>query len=739
MVSFYLEDVEFNLYFSLFTHAFQEPCVPTKGGEPKLDVTISLGNLSEPIVQGGLVTQHLFITHDRGSRGAASHLVVKWSFPKQLEFDSAQIINGPEYTSLIHQESVLIVKFDQLDSCQHISLAVKFKVDRQKTTPPGKSSKTSTFVTLEYNWEDDCPSGGPKTERTSSSFEYYAPICSSCRPLGMRNGKIKESQLSCSSYMKTEMNKTGNCPHFSRPGSVGVFMVEDGLLQYDRNHFLQVDFRSRTKIEMVSIEGSHDTHVKSFQLHFSDDNIKWMAYKDKTTGKPKKWIRTHASIQKPSELESGTWRTISKFMTWGQKLETNPRLHSETRTWVWYMAYCMVSEVEYESTPPLGDQNLGISANDKSTPVKVSVISPPIISTYLRINPRSWSTRVSMAIELYGCRLVDKRNVPRPLGMESGAIADSQITASSETENGTRDQSRLNAGPEKAWCVQESDHNRTLTIDLQKQYSITQISIQGKICRPDNICEMPPKFVYLAFDGKSFEENGKKKRFQGNQSDHVITHTLIVPQRASKVTIDLSGTQGKRCMRVEVYGKPVEEEESVAIVKRGFLCANDGNRPIVFLCFGEYEQIEGYPRSTCLQTQNEGISSIALDPRLLAILAFDPQSKRLYGVSKRQRLYMESQDAYGQDWHTIMPVKWASIREKPGIKFVQEVPFVPENRFTRQPAPENTDTDITGNIWGVYGWLSQLGSLHMSVYLMPLATQTRRAEEQFLVQLYDIS
>ena len=55
------------------------------------------------------------------------------------------------------------------------------------------------------------------------------------------------------------------------------------------------------------------------------------------------------------------------------------------------------------------------------------------------------------------------------------------------------------------------------------------------------------------------------QRFQGNQSDHVITHTLVVPQRASKVTIDLSGTQGKRCMRVEVYGKPVEEEGIEAV------------------------------------------------------------------------------------------------------------------------------------------------------------------------------
>ena len=67
----------------------------------------------------------------------------------------------------------------------------------------------------------------------------------------MKDGKIKESQLSSSSYMKTQLSKTGNCPHFSRPGSVGVFTVEDGMLHYDRNNFLQVDFRTKTKVEMV--------------------------------------------------------------------------------------------------------------------------------------------------------------------------------------------------------------------------------------------------------------------------------------------------------------------------------------------------------------------------------------------------------------------------------------------------------------------------------------------------------
>ena len=30
--------------------------------------------------------------------------------------------------------------------------------------------------------------------------------------------------------------------------------------------------------------------------------------------------------------------------------------------------------------------------------------------------------------------------------------------------------------------------------------------------------------------------------------------------------------------------------ETPTIVKRGFLCAHDGNESIVFLCFGEYSE-----------------------------------------------------------------------------------------------------------------------------------------------------
>ena len=58
----------------------------------------------------GLVTNHLIIAHKPSSRGAAANIVVRWSFPSTLKFNSAQAIHGPQYTGLVDHESALIVK-----------------------------------------------------------------------------------------------------------------------------------------------------------------------------------------------------------------------------------------------------------------------------------------------------------------------------------------------------------------------------------------------------------------------------------------------------------------------------------------------------------------------------------------------------------------------------------------------------------------------------------------------------
>ena len=43
--------------------------------------------------------------------------------------------------------------------------------------------------------------------------------------------------------------------------------------------------------------------------------------------------------------------------------------------------------------------------------------------------------------------------------------------------------------------------------------------MQGKLCHPENECEPPPEFVFLAFDGKIVQEHGEKKVSENDITD----------------------------------------------------------------------------------------------------------------------------------------------------------------------------------------------------------------------------
>lgn len=68
-----------------------------------------------------------------------------------------------------------------------------------------------------------------------------------------------------------------------------------------------------------------------------------------------------------------------------------------------------------------------------------------------------------------------------PLGMESGAILDAQVTASSEYSNHQAYKGRLNHGP--AWAASSNNANEWLQIDLGGQYHtitrVTRVATQG--------------------------------------------------------------------------------------------------------------------------------------------------------------------------------------------------------------------------------------------------------------------
>ncbi|XP_069790013.1 neuropilin-2-like isoform X2 [Narcine bancroftii] len=69
-------------------------------------------------------------------------------------------------------------------------------------------------------------------------------------------------------------------------------------------------------------------------------------------------------------------------------------------------------------------------ANTDGNEVVLNTLTPPVVARFIRVRPQVWMNGIAMRLELYGCQIT---NAPCSdmLGMASGLIPDSQITASS--------------------------------------------------------------------------------------------------------------------------------------------------------------------------------------------------------------------------------------------------------------------------------------------------------------------
>lgn len=77
------------------------------------------------------------------------------------------------------------------------------------------------------------------------------------------------------------------------------------------------------------------------------------------------------------------------------------------------------------------------------------------------------------------CEVIFHLACQEPLGMESRAIEDAQISASSFDANHSPDQARLNSA--RAWVAKFTNGNQYLRVSLGYEYNrITQIATQGR-------------------------------------------------------------------------------------------------------------------------------------------------------------------------------------------------------------------------------------------------------------------
>nr|XP_034971451.1 coagulation factor V [Zootoca vivipara] len=128
----------------------------------------------------------------------------------------------------------------------------------------------------------------------------------------------------------------------------------------------------------------------------------------------------------------------------------------------------------------LGAQKV-FEGNSDAHGIKENLIDPPVVARYIRVYPTKFYNRPTLRMELLGC---DTEDCFMPLGMESVAIKNVQITASSykKTWLGSWEPSlaRLNLkGKMNAWQAKSNNNQQWLQIDLLQPKKITGIITQG--------------------------------------------------------------------------------------------------------------------------------------------------------------------------------------------------------------------------------------------------------------------
>uniref|UniRef100_A0A8D0GD40 ferroxidase n=1 Tax=Sphenodon punctatus TaxID=8508 RepID=A0A8D0GD40_SPHPU len=199
--------------------------------------------------------------------------------------------------------------------------------------------------------------------------------------------------------------------------------------------------------------------------------------------------------------------------------------------------------------------------NSDAQGIKQNDIDPPIIAQYIRIYPTRYHKRPTLRMELLGCEI---EGCSMPLGMESGVIQNSQVTASSFKNSWFNSWlpslARLNReGRTNAWQAKSNNNQQWLQIDLLKPKKITAIITQGSksISTEMYVKTFAILYSYDGLDWETYLDDSKSttKVFTGNiNSDGHIKHFFHPPIISRFIRIVPKTWNQSIAFRIELFG-----------------------------------------------------------------------------------------------------------------------------------------------------------------------------------------
>ncbi|XP_044151178.1 neuropilin-1 isoform X1 [Bufo gargarizans] len=316
------------------------------------------------------------------------------------------------------------------------------------------------------------------------------------------------------------------------------------------------DFECKEALGMESGEITPDQITAS--SHYSTN---WSTERSRLNYPENGWTPGEDTVKEWIQVDLGLLRFVSGIGMQGA-------ISKETKKKYYVKLYKVDISSNGEDWITLKDGNKHLILPGNTNPIDV-VYSPfpkPVLTRFVKIRPVIWETGISLRFEVYGCKISDYP-CSGMLGMVSGLISDSQITASNEVDRKWLPEHARLLTSHNGWALPTpTDHIYTsewLQIDLGEEKTVRGIIIQGGKHRENKVFMRKFKIGYSK-NGHDWEhimdsKKNKAKTFEGNTNyDTPELRTFapisarfirIIPERASVLGLGL---------RMELLGCDVE-------------------------------------------------------------------------------------------------------------------------------------------------------------------------------------
>ncbi|XP_060104144.1 neuropilin-1 isoform X2 [Heteronotia binoei] len=312
--------------------------------------------------------------------------------------------------------------------------------------------------------------------------------------------------------------------------------------------------------------GMESGEIHSDQISASSQySTNWSSERSRLNYPENGWTPGEDSIREWIQVDLGLLRFVSAIGTQGA-------ISKETKKKYYVKTYRVDISSNGEDWISLKDGNkpLVFTGNINPTDVAYGTFPKPVLTRFVRIKPVNWETGISLRFEVYGCKITDYPCFGM-LGMVSGLITDSQITASTAVDRNWIPENARLITSRLGWALPSTTHSYTkewLQVDLGEEKIVRGIIIQGGKHRENKVFMRKFKigYSYNGSDWKFIMEASKKKVkiFEGNTNydtpelrvfEPITTRFIrVYPERA---------THGGLGLRMELLGCEIEVPTSI--------------------------------------------------------------------------------------------------------------------------------------------------------------------------------